>query len=251
MKYYLCGMKKMHFLLFSTLFIFSSCGIIDKGEKRIFGLGEIYFKEGVSAQEAENLGNFLYRKGIFDIDGKRVIQLVRKNDTLTLRAVTNENYISDSAYQRNMKLLSAEISSAVFSDMPVNTELISPYFNTKAYIPAFGRKILTQKGNYYYSYSMGEEKAASLFIYLSDSLEFFTNFEGSVLLHDMGEEFRIEISGTDETVGLPATQYTYKLIALSLARKYYGEIKNPISLQIYNLKNELQSTSIFRDGKWE
>ena len=98
---------------------------------------------------------------------------------------------------------------------------------------------------------MGEEKAASLFIYLSDSLEFFTNFEGSVLLHDKGEEFRIEISGTDETVGLPATQYTYKLIALSLARKYYGEIKNPISLQIYNLKNELQSTSIFRNGKWE
>ncbi len=242
-------MKKLIALLITSSLLYS-CGIIDKGEKVVYGLGEIYYKDGVSQTEAENFGNYLYRKDIFNIEGKKVVQLVRKNDTLTMRFVTNENYIKDPAYIHNTKLFAAEISSAVFNDMPLNTELMTPYFNTETEIKAFGRKILTKDGNYYYSYSMGENRGASLFIYLSDSLEFLTNFEGWVLVNDRQDSFEMEIGTPDDITTSPATLYTYKLVALSVAKKYYGEIKLPIEFSIYGLDHKLQKKLTFNDGAW-
>lgn len=244
-------MKRNVFLWIASLLLISSCGIIDKGEKLIFGLGEVYYKDGVSAKEAEALGNYLYKNDIFTIEGKKVIQLLRVKDTLTMRVVTNENYIKDSAYIQNMRLLTAEISSAVFNDQPINTDLITPYFNTESHIKAFGRKILTREGNYYYSYSIGEEAAAEIFIYLNDSLEFFTNFEGSLLVNDLSNQFEVEICATDQILGSPATSYTYKMVALSIGKRYLKELKKPIILRTFNLKHELYKTYIFENGTWK
>lgn len=243
-------MKKLFALICvcSTLY---SCGIVDKGEKIVFGLGEIYYKDGISAKEAENFGTYLYRKDIFNIEGKKVIQLVRKNDTLTMRLVTNENYIKDPSYIQSTRLFAAELSSAVFSDAPLNAELMTPYFNTETTIKAFGRKVLTRDGNYYYSYSIGENKGASLFMYLKDSLSFFTNFEGSLLVNETPEQFEIEIVTPESIEESPATLYTYKLVALSVAKKYFGSIKSPVSLKVYNLSHKLQKEQVFKDGKWE
>lgn len=232
------------------ILILSSCQLFNRGEKLMFGLGEVYYKDGITQQEAEKFGNYLYQQHIFDESGSKVIQLVRKNDTATMRIVTSKEYINKASYQGNMRFLAAELSSTVFNNQPLNCELTNEYLNTEVKIPAFGRKLLIMDGNFYFSYRLGEQSAASLFRYMEDSLDFFAAVKGAVVLDKLNDEFVMQIMTSPEQMQERSTIYTYQLVAQQLAIKAMKTQSPRIRLDLLDRNYAVNKTYLFNEQGW-
>ncbi len=228
----------------------SSCQLFNRGEKLMFGLGEVYYKDGISKEEAEKFGNYLYQKDIFDESGTKIIQLVRKNDTATMRIVTNPEYINRAGYQGNMRFLAAELSSTVFNNQPLNCELTNEYLSTKVHIPAFGRKLLIMDGEFYFSFRLGEQRAASLFRYMEDSLDFFSAVNGAVVLDLQDDQFIMQIMTDPEVLKQRATIYTYQLVALQLAMRETKSANPKVRLDMLDRSYAVAKTYTYDGQGW-
>lgn len=241
-------------ILFPVAIIFllflSSCQLFNRGEKLMFGLGEVYYKDGIRKDEAEKFGNYLYQKDIFDENSSKIIQLVRKNDTATMRVVTHPEYIHKAGYQGNMRFLAAELSSTVFNNQPLNCELTNEYLNTKVKIPAFGRKLLTMDGEFYFSFRLGESSAASLFRYMEDSLDFFSAVNGAVVLDKQDGFFIMQVVTDPEIREQKATMYTYQLVALQLAAREMKTHNPQLRLDLLDRSYAIVRTYRYDGQQW-
>jgi len=111
-----------------VLFV-SSC--TSYGDKISKGHVDVYYKEGISRETAQRTADF-----IFEIDSlsnnpkvQKSFQLVKKQDTVCFRMVTDKEKLS-SLNDDNFYTLANLLSDSIYNNAPVNVELTDNRFNT-------------------------------------------------------------------------------------------------------------------------
>lgn len=116
-------------LLFAALL--TSCGS-DFGKKITKENIEVFYKDGVTASEAEQLADMLYRgdKQVNKDTRQKSIQAVKRGDTVVFRMVLADESRAGSVDEATMLSMANTISDSVFKSAPVNVELTDNRFKT-------------------------------------------------------------------------------------------------------------------------
>lgn len=119
-------MKKILFVL-AAAFLLLSC--TNYGDKLSKDFMEVYFKDGVSKEEAQKaLDYFLPRwKESKGETAKKSIQLSRKGDTVNFRMVSNMK-VMEKMPEDIFYTMGNELSEDLFAGQPVNVTLTDEYF---------------------------------------------------------------------------------------------------------------------------
>ena len=97
-------MKKIGIVLFVAA-LFVSCN--NFGEKKVFDGTEIYYKDGVSAEQVDKLGESLMESGFANGDRKSV-QFVKDGDAYVFKMVVKEEFLDNESYKNLFKYLPKE-----------------------------------------------------------------------------------------------------------------------------------------------
>lgn len=131
--------KILSSLLVLFLLFIQGCGLFpDYGSKLKFGAGELFYKDGVTKDEAEKLGNYLLYEGFFDEEEPKSVQLVKREDVYVFRMVTASDFIADPEFERTILFAGMDFSADVFSNSPVDIELTDELFKTQKTIKSAG-----------------------------------------------------------------------------------------------------------------
>jgi hypothetical protein len=120
---------KILIILLATTALITSC--TGYGDKLEFDKTEVYYTNGVTKVEAQNLGKYLISSGFSDGNAKSV-QLSRnkENNRYQFRMVTNEKAQKDSTYDFIFQLMAGQISDSVFNGKPVDFHICDNTFKT-------------------------------------------------------------------------------------------------------------------------
>lgn len=94
----------------------------DYGEKISVDGTDVYYKDGVTKEEAVSLGTFLEESSFTNGKAKSV-QIVKQDDTYQFRMVIKDGYEDDPEYIEMAEAYSASISSSVFHGAQVEMHL--------------------------------------------------------------------------------------------------------------------------------
>lgn len=120
-------MVKLLSVLFVLSLVFTGCK--DYGKKIVKDSIEIYYKDGVTADQAQNAANLL-AASVKTKDTKS-IQLIKKNDVYCYRMVTDKDKLASSGMpDETFFQIGNEISDNIFNGAPVNVELTDDKFET-------------------------------------------------------------------------------------------------------------------------
>ena len=114
----------------SFIFILTACS--DYGKKTKKGHVEVYYKEGISQETAQQTADFLYdidRQSGNDTTIRKSIQLLRKQDTVLFRMVADKKKLAnlkDDVFSTMANFL----SDTLYNHEPVNVELTDNHFKT-------------------------------------------------------------------------------------------------------------------------
>ena len=111
---------------------FTSC--TDYGTKAVKENVEIYYKDGITEDQAKRAGEVIYNMEPGDAKVIKSFQLCKKNDSVCLRMVVNEEK-SKSIEDISFMAIANKISDSVFNGAPVNMDLTSNTFKSIRYIP--------------------------------------------------------------------------------------------------------------------
>lgn len=129
-------MKKI--LAIIALFIIAACS--NYGEKVNFNGTDVYYKDGISIEQVNNLGAHLIKNEFAD-GGEKSVQLVKDETTgnLTFRMVVSPG--NEEGNDMIFKLFAKQLSEEVFDGVPVDFQLCDNTFKT---IKAFTYENLDQ-----------------------------------------------------------------------------------------------------------
>lgn len=134
-------MKKIYILLF-LLALTTSC--TDYGEKKVFNGTEIYYKDGVTIEQVDKLGESLVESGFAD-GGHKSVQFVKDGDLYVFRMVVRDEFVNDPSYENLYRFFPKELSQYV--GLPVDFHVCDDQFNTiKIYALADSLKTIMAKG---------------------------------------------------------------------------------------------------------
>jgi hypothetical protein len=151
--------------IFSSLLVLflsfvQGCGLFpDHGRKLKFGAGEVFYKDGVTKDEAEKLGNYLLSEEFFDEKEPKSVQLLKRGDVYVLRMVTLPDYIDNPEFERTILFAGMDISSDVFSGSRVDIELTDQLFNPQKTIKSAGVRKKYGEADVYRFHSVEESTA--------------------------------------------------------------------------------------------
>lgn len=157
-------MKKLFYLFVLTLV--TSCS--NYGEKLEFNGTEVYYKDGVTKEQAEKLGVYLQAEGFTD-GNKKSVQLVNDKNTnnLTFRMVTSKG----SAYNPQNETMFESFTRNLTQqfEQPVDFQLCDESFETLRTFKASDVPALIEKGNLQvlYTKNVTEEQAQNLTDFLT------------------------------------------------------------------------------------
>lgn len=116
------------FLLFSV----SGCSKLDYGTKLTFAkTNELYYTDKVTSKEAQALGDYLVKIGIFaDDSNTRSVQLNKDGSTYEFRMVVKKGLEQDQTVVEAMKIISLDLSNTIFNGAPVDIHLCDDKFET-------------------------------------------------------------------------------------------------------------------------
>jgi len=102
------------------------------GKKETEGNIEVYYKDGVTQEEAKSLANLLYNsdRAVNNEDRKKSVQAIRHGDTVVFRMVLADPKQASSVKEEVMLNMAAVISDSIFKSAPVNVELTDNRFKT-------------------------------------------------------------------------------------------------------------------------
>lgn len=163
-------MKNLIYTFAIAIFTLTSCS--NYGEKIEVDGTEVYYKNGVSKEQAEKLGNFLKSEGFTD-GSKKSVQFVKdeKSKNLAFKMVTDESFINDSAnlfiFESTVRNLTNEFGQ------PVDLQLCDNTFKPLKTFPAANVAQSLSKGNIevLYTQNVTKEEAQSLLEFLTKSDE--------------------------------------------------------------------------------
>jgi len=201
-------MKK---LILSLLAVLMLAACTNYGKKVKEGHIEVYYKEGITQQEAEKTA-----KALYDADSKagndparKSFQLSREGDTVLLRMVVDQSRAKDMG-DENFSPIALMISENAFNGKPVNMELTDTKFKTIrsiAYqktttedinVAAFGEKITDGNTEVYYKGASTDE-ANRLAAFMNEYFKPETTFSFQ-LIKDENENYIVKMVGNPEKV---------------------------------------------------
>jgi hypothetical protein len=118
------------FLISMVIFAMASCSAY--GTKTTKGPVEVYYKEGISAGEAQQTANLLY---IIDSSANnnttatKSYQLCKKRDTVCFRMVADRSKLKG-IDDNSFFIIGNMISDSIFNHAPLNVELTNNTFET-------------------------------------------------------------------------------------------------------------------------
>lgn len=84
----------------------------------------VYYKgEGVNAEDAKRLGDFLLKNGYFDTVNQKTVQLTSSNDTMNVKFAVDKTKVSDDNAEMLFSIMGAAISTDAFAGKPVKVVL--------------------------------------------------------------------------------------------------------------------------------
>jgi hypothetical protein len=117
-------MKKLCALLFVFVFV-TACA--DYGEKKVFNGTEVYYKDGVTAEQAEKLGKSLVDLGFAD-GGYKSVQFVKEGENYIFKMVIKEVFLDNDSYENIFKFFPKELSDHM--NMSIDLYVCDDQFNT-------------------------------------------------------------------------------------------------------------------------
>jgi hypothetical protein len=102
------------------------------GKKETEGNIEVFYKDGVTQEEAKNLAGLLYSsdRAVNNEDRKKSVQAIRRGDTVVFRMVLADASQASAVKEDVMWNMAAVISDSIFKSAPVNVELTDNRFKT-------------------------------------------------------------------------------------------------------------------------
>ena len=201
-------MKKLILPLLAVLML-AAC--TNYGKKVKEGHIEVYYKEGITQQEAEKTA-----KALYDADSKagndparKSFQLSREGDTVLLRMVVDQSRAKEMG-DENFSPIALMISENAFNGKPVNMELTDTKFKTIrsiAYqktatedinVAAFGEKITDGNTEVYYKGASTDE-ANRLAAFMNEYFKPETTYSFQ-LLKDEKENYIVKMVGNPEKI---------------------------------------------------
>lgn len=195
-------------LILIASFILASC--TNYGTKVKNDNIEVYYKEGITAKEAEKTAaviNELDGKG----DVKKSFQLFRAGDTVTLRMVVDEQKAKGMG-DENFTPIAYIISDSIFSGKPVNMQLTDNKFkpirsiaykkpelpNGDVNVAAFGERI-TEGNTEIYVQGAGKEEATQLAGFLENYFNPETTYSFQLLKDEPGN-YTVKMVGNPDKI---------------------------------------------------
>ena len=122
-------MKKITLTLIClTTILFYACN--NFGRKLEFNKGELYYKDGVSYDEAVSIGEYL-QDSIKIFNGEQVsMQIMKRDDRFVLRGVYKAGVEKDTSVVSAAKAMTYYISHDVLHNQPVDFEICNEKFVT-------------------------------------------------------------------------------------------------------------------------
>lgn len=192
-------MKKITGVIVVIGFIIQGCGLFsDYGNKLTFGAGEVFYKDGVTHEEAEKLGNYLLQQAFFDDESPKSVQIVKKDGTYIFRMVTQESYIRDEKFERTVQFITMDLSADVFDNAKVDVHLTNETFETQKEVPFFGVKKRYANTSIYRSLDVDATTADQVTDYLT-SIGFIDEVgEMTISYRIEGDDFIYEFIANDK-----------------------------------------------------
>lgn len=161
------------FLSLLVSMLFFACS--KNGDKVTKGYMEVYYKEGISKEQAEKTLDYFFPRWK-NKDGetpKKSVQLSKSSDTVNFKMVSNME-IMDKMEDELFYTTGNELSANLFNGAPVNVILTDKYFKTvrtytfkKSDKPAFGKRVLDGNIEVYIKDSFSEEQGNSIAEFLN------------------------------------------------------------------------------------
>lgn len=157
-------MKKLIYLFVLTFL--TACS--NYGEKIEFNGTEVYYKDGVTKEQAEKLGVYLQAEGFTD-GNRKSVQLVKDENTgnLTFRMVTSKGSAYNPQNETMFESFTRNLSQQF--EQPVDFQLCDESFETLRSFKASDVPALIEKGNLQvlYTKNVTEKQAQSLADFLT------------------------------------------------------------------------------------
>lgn len=141
-------MKRLYFLLLLCAVALLGC-TSHKGQRETFGGGELYYKDGITADEAKKLGKYLQSVGFFSDETPQSTQLGKRGNAYVFRLVVADEAVKDESMARILGFMSMDIAADVFDGSPVDVELMDEGFTTQKTIASPGERSITGKAIVY------------------------------------------------------------------------------------------------------
>lgn len=172
-------------VFFIALILVAGCGNFGKKVSKEYL--EIYYKDGITKEQAEKTLEYFYPKwrDKGDETGRKSIQLTKKGDTINFRMVSNME-VMDKMDDAVFYTTGVELSSDLFNGAPVNVILtnnkfkpIRTYVFKKMALPDYGEKVLVGNIEVYYKDDITAEDADRMATYINGSMspENFISFQ--------------------------------------------------------------------------
>lgn len=117
-------------LLLASIVFFFSCNHFGKELK--YNNLQVFYKDGVSRDEASRLGDYLVKSG-FNEDHTHVltVQVVKKGDIYQFRMVAKKGVVDDPSYTKLFHQFASELSRDVFNNATVELHLCDDLLRTQ------------------------------------------------------------------------------------------------------------------------
>lgn len=168
-------MKKF-FSILLALIVIAGCG--NFGKKVSKDYLEIYYKDGITKEQAEKALEYFYPKwqDKGEETKRKSIQLAKNGDTINFRMVSNMD-VMDKMDDAVFYTTGNELSSELFNGAPVNVVLTDKKFKTiRTYVfkemtkPNYGEKVLAGNIEVYYKDDITAEVADRMATFINQSL---------------------------------------------------------------------------------
>lgn len=216
-------------VLFLLLLAISFVSCTNYGKKAKKGNIEVYYKNGISKEEAEKTAAVLYNsvQGTSGAEGRKSMQLTKGNgDTILFRMVVDKEKLPQ-VKDENFLAIAYILSDSVFAGKPVNVDLTNNSFKTTRSITF----VKTGKNDYDNKITSG-----NIEVYASDEIDSKTASDLATFLDDfIRPEFIIsyQISKNE------SNKFIIKMVssekkAASVSDQMLNEISTEISTKVLN-----------------
>ena len=130
-------MKKLLCLLLVISFLAACSSYGDK--YKVNEKSEVYYKDGMTSDDAKRLGDFLLKNGYFDSTSEKSVQLAKENDSIAVKFVVDKTKVSQTEGADALFLImGSAISSEVFMGKPLKIILADAYMKGFKNVPIPG-----------------------------------------------------------------------------------------------------------------